>query len=106
MNKQNKRLDTRTKPLILSFRAECPIDWERFQSELNSSEIRFSVEKIHDGCEIEITVENATVKQVFKCCRRVVDGHVMRDTMRTLPLSENSLIRRYNDMNFPKNWID
>jgi hypothetical protein len=95
--------------VIVSFRAECPADLKAFQDELEKRSIEFSWQSNgEDGLpdvEVEMDVFEADIKDVFDAARSVVDGHVICDTLRTVPLSDNSLERRYMAKNdVPSDW--
>lgn len=96
--------------MIISFRAECPADLKAFQDELERRGIEFSWQPISKNgfpdVEVEMDVFEAGIKDVFDAARCVVDAHVICDTLRAQPLSENSLERRYLTKNeVPSDWV-
>lgn len=87
-----------------SFRAECLMDIERFQRRCRASfphvlKMRKIRLKHEDGRESgEIAVELHTplgLDYLRGIMRQVVDGHVMLQTLRPIPLAENKLERDF-----------
>ncbi|ONF42579.1 hypothetical protein BTO32_15340 [Marinobacter lutaoensis] len=97
-------------PSVISFRAECEKDWLDLQNELDAASINYTVAAQDADMgepEIELVLgDGFGIEDVFIAMTKVLDGHVMCDTVRPIPLSENSLIRRYNYKEMPDNWMD
>lgn len=95
--------------MIVSFRAESSEDLKAFQVELEKRSVKFSWQPNSESglpdVNVEMDVFEADIKEVFNAARSIVNGHVICDTLRTVPLSENSLERRYMAENeVPSNW--
>jgi len=107
---------------IVSFRSECQADIDALREQLKKANLLDAVgddsrtigdlklrEKSGEtseipDCRAEWTIRNPlTVRRLFDAMSAVVDGHVMFETLRALPLSQNSLDRRYDDAP-PENW--
>jgi hypothetical protein len=88
-----------------SFRAECKLDVERFQMRFRASfphvlQVRMMPLRLvnttvaQDVSEVAVEVKTPLgVDYVRAVMQEVVDGHVMLQTLRELPLNENSLER-------------
>lgn len=83
-----------------SFRAECKFDVETFKATMRKQNVSLkTVKLVHDDdnlpdVQYEFTsIENIGIIQDI--LRTIVDGHVMLQTLRECPLSENSLVRDY-----------
>lgn len=81
-----------------SFRAECLVDVQRLHGTLNSNGIYHSTKetKILEAGLSDVGVEIcsiASLKTLRAVFAKVVDGHVMLETLRQVPLLENSLER-------------
>lgn len=83
---------------IYSFRAECLVDVERFLSKANELSIKLTKDNQDEVFpDIEIEFESDTdIEGIRNVLRQVVDGHVMIQTLRPVPLSENSLERDWD----------
>lgn len=57
------------------------------------------------GTDFELHLQSATIDDIFDCMCKVVDGHVMCDTVRPVPLKDNPLTRRYNGQTKPQDWM-
>ncbi|WP_425953037.1 hypothetical protein [Ralstonia pseudosolanacearum] len=107
---------------VVSFRSEGQVDIDALMVELNKSDLLVSVSKnskivgnnelrVKSGetfpipdCQVEWTIRSPlTIRRLFDAMNAVVDGHVMAETLRALPLSQNSLERRFEDA-APENW--
>lgn len=83
-----------------SFRAECQVDVDCFLQKSSDSNIKVTVTKtVKDtngfpDVEIEFQSE-AKLEDLIKVMQDVEDGHVMYQTLRQVPLSENNLQRKY-----------
>lgn len=86
---------------IFSFRAECQADVDNFVNECNDACISVAMQVFPDYPATgfpDVTVElqaDATLSSLQAMMRRVVDGHVMLQTIRECPLKDNSLERDY-----------
>jgi hypothetical protein len=95
-----KKSTTKPKPGKVSqttafrFRAECMTDIFNFLSELKSDRcLRIEIIPMHfvdkemgsfSDCECTLLVEGVTEKQMLQAMRKVVDGHVMVQTLMPL----------------------
>lgn len=82
---------------VVSFRAECSHDIHAFEGELNELDIKFTRTEYREGprwpdVDVEYTVL-ASLEHVKAVTSELVDSHVMTETMRECPLSENPLTR-------------
>ncbi|MGE8454449.1 MAG: hypothetical protein ACN6OP_28330 [Pseudomonadales bacterium] len=83
-----------------SFRAECATDAQAFHDLLAKAGVIATVKTQADPSGLpDVEVEMRTVASLARlreilCC--IVDGHVMLQTLRQLPLSENSFERDYD----------
>lgn len=83
---------------IFSFRAECLVDVQRFKAQCEKLGLA-SILSAREGVAPDVGVEMetaASLEIIQDVMRSVVDGHVMRQTLRECPLSENSLERDYD----------
>ncbi len=85
---------------IFSFRAECPDDLEKLYEAFRGSNLiyQFYSNKPQDEEFPDVRVEletSASLEVIREIMRKVVDGHVMLQTLRECPLSENTLERDY-----------
>lgn len=90
---------------ILSFRAECEVDVNRFclQARLHGP-IALTVRRqqllFEDGRssgEVAVEIESSEDLEYMRdVIRDVPDGHVMLQTLRPIPLADNELRRDYN----------
>ncbi len=83
-----------------SFRAECQPDVDSFLQKSQESGIKLTVTKTVKDTngfpDVEIEFESeATLEDLIEVMRKVQDGHVMYQTLRQVPLNENSLKRDY-----------
>ena len=83
-----------------SFRAECQVDVDSFLQKSQESVIKLTVTKnvkVTNGFpDVEIEFESeATLEDLIEVMRKVQNGHVMYQTLRQVPLNENSLKRDY-----------
>lgn len=106
MCKESKNNTEEKSENIISFRAECTIDWMSLAENLENEgiEYRLGIHKM-SGADFELHLRDATIDDVFACMCKVVDGHIMCDTIRPVPLNENPLSRRYNGQTKPKDWM-
>jgi hypothetical protein len=85
---------------VYSFRAECPADVEAFQASAAKANIPVVVTHLvverdaFNDTEVEFK-STATLEAIRDAMREIVDGHAMLETVRAVPLSENSLEREY-----------
>lgn len=82
---------------VLSFRAGCSHDIHAFEGELNELDIKFTRTEYREGprwpdVDVEYTVL-ASLEHVKAITSELIDSHVMTETMRECPLSENPLTR-------------
>ena len=78
-----------------SFRAECQADVDSFLQKSQVSGIKLTV-TTNGFPDVEIEFESeATLEDLIEVIRKVRDGHVVYQTLRQVPLSENSLKRDY-----------
>lgn len=81
-----------------SFRAECPSDVERLKNECNSAGITvsLSVHPYPDFPDVDVELESSSSLGILRDqMSKVVDGHVMVQTLRECRLKDNSLERDY-----------
>ncbi|AXK38526.1 hypothetical protein [Crenobacter cavernae] len=84
---------------IYSFRAECQADVKRFHQECLKVGLITALQAKPDDQFPDVEVElqtDASLEALRNVMRRVVDGHVMLQTLRECPLAENSLERDYD----------
>lgn len=83
---------------IFSFRAECQEDVDALIEAATLAEIEMLIhaypDKVFPDVDVEITTE-ATKEILMKLIRLTDDAHVMRQTLRAVPLKENSLTRDF-----------
>lgn len=88
-----------------SFRAECNLDVDRFCRMVRRRfprifNVQITALKFNDGRfsgEMAVEVDTTeTLESLMDAMRDVIDGHVMLQTLRELPLSENNLARNYD----------
>lgn len=82
-----------------SFRAECPVDVERFQKEAAKAVLVRTLTSKTDAPFPDTAVEfqaEASLDELRDVIRNVVDGHVMLQTLRQCGLACNSLERDYD----------
>ena len=91
---------------VYSFRSECIGDALKFLSEVINTAFKWNVE---GGCMADVQLNHLSMGE-YQCefkslldfnviqsvCRTIVDGHVMLQTLRPIPLSENSLSRDHS----------
>lgn len=81
---------------IFSFRAETRYDANAFFTS-SVPELTISPTKVIPvGLAIDVKVEfesNGTLEQLREILRKIIDGHVMLETLREVPLDKNSLER-------------
>ncbi|WP_146041534.1 hypothetical protein [Pseudomonas sp. DP16D-R1] len=79
---------------VFSCRAECQDDVDAFIAAAKTPEVEMVVrafaDKVFPDVEIEITC-NTSKDELRNIMRGVEDGHMMRQTLRPLPISENSM---------------
>lgn len=91
---------------VVSFRAECTEDVDRLLEGIGLVAVTIKSSAIDPGVEVEIDLGNhLSIRDLYDAMLRVPDGHVMSDTLRALPLSENSLERRDADLP-PWDWAE
>lgn len=87
---------------VFSFRAECRNDVGVFLRSLMASGISVSNADIHASSDgtitfpdvfVEIATSEASVEQLIHASRQVEDLHVIEQTLRPVPLANNSLER-------------
>jgi hypothetical protein len=76
-----------------SFRAECGVDVTNFINQSRQDGVVTITKSNGIGFEIQCTQSFEAVQEAM---RRVIDGHVMLQTLRPVPLSQNSLNRNYD----------
>ncbi|MFL1526522.1 hypothetical protein [Pseudomonas sp. O230] len=80
---------------VFSCRAECQDDIDAFIEAAKAAEVEMAIrafaDKVFPDVEIEIT-STASKDELRDLMRGVEDGHMMRQTLRAVPLSENSLV--------------
>lgn len=82
---------------VFSFRAECRNDVGVFLRSLTTSGVSISYSRIVDmlfpDVAVEIATSEASVEQLIHAARQVEDLHVIEQTLRPVPLADNSLER-------------
>lgn len=85
---------------VFSFRAECPYDFDQFVKAAVLGGIAFTILEVTKGEVIPDIIEphveirtEATLERLRELLRGITDSHVMLQTLRPLPLSENPLNR-------------
>lgn len=83
---------------IFSYRAECQSDVDAFIGVAKSGMVEMQIlafaDKAYPDVDIEITTE-ASKDALMDLMRRIDDAHIMRQTLRALPLKKNSLERDF-----------
>jgi hypothetical protein len=89
---------------VFSFRAECPHDINLFAENLTAKQIQFTIRakdlplasprgpRWMGDCAAEVTVD-LTLEEMRTLMREQIDTHVMIQSLRELPLDQNSLDR-------------
>lgn len=82
---------------IYSFRAECQADVEQLSANCKAvgitwTSLRVIPDKGFPDVEVELET-TATLDELLNAVRAVQDGHVVLQTLRAVPLAQNSLIR-------------
>jgi hypothetical protein len=89
---------------VFSFRAECPHDINRFAETLTAKHIQFTIQardlpldfpkgpRWMGDCAAELTTD-LTIGEVRQLMNEQHDAHVMIQSLRDLPLDQNSLDR-------------
>lgn len=83
---------------FFSFRAECPADVIAFERTCAEVSITTSLAQRADGTYPDVEVELETpagIEDLRDAMRKVVDGHVMLQTLRECRLKDNTLERDY-----------
>ncbi len=84
---------------VYSFRAECKADLKRLSLALRTSAVRYSIRAARDrrppDCAAEIETD-ASLETIREVMRELEDSHVMLQTLRACPLSQNSLERDFD----------
>lgn len=89
-------------PTVFSFRAECRNDVGVFLRSLMASGVSVSNADIRASTNgnitfpdvfVEIATSEASVEQLILAARQVEDLHVIEQTLRPVPLADNSLER-------------
>ncbi|MDI1332425.1 hypothetical protein [Pseudomonas sp.] len=79
---------------VFSCRAECQDDVDAFIEAAKAADfemlVRAFADKVFPDVEIEI-ISDASKDELRDLMRGVEDGHMMRQTLRAVPLSENSM---------------
>jgi hypothetical protein len=83
-----------------SFRAECEADVDALRelAQAQLVECNWTLRRDQHGLpdiDVEVTT-GADQSAVMKLMREILDGHVMIQTLRPVPLSQNSLERDYD----------
>lgn len=83
-----------------SFRAECPDDVEKFHQQCLNSGLITAMRSTSntDGLrDVEVEMETeASLETIRGLMRKVIDGHVMLQTLKDCPLADNMLERDYD----------
>jgi hypothetical protein len=85
---------------VFSFRAECPADVKAFQAGAAQANLPVAIRQLtvereaFNDTEVEFQ-STATLDELRNVMREVIDGHVMAETLRGVPLADNSLERTY-----------
>jgi len=83
--------------MVFSMRAEYQVDFDRFLALMKQDGciLEFTMRPDSDGLpDVEIEfVSDCTLGQIADVIRRVPDGHTMLQTLRSVPLADNSLKR-------------
>ena len=81
--------------MIYSFRAECLHDVDELLKVIRGTLVR-EYRRDPGYPDVEIEFDSPADLAILKAIMSIVeDGHVMRETLRTCPLSENNLEREY-----------
>lgn len=83
---------------FFSFRAECPADVSEFQAACATAGVTTSLTAKPDSefPDVEIELEASVTLEVLRgVMRKVVDGHVMLQTLKACRLKDNTLARDY-----------
>jgi hypothetical protein len=83
-----------------SFRAECPADIDLFEQQCVTAYLNTAIRRVPDPVfpDVDAEMEVGVPLDAMRCLmRQMVNGHVMLQTLRACPLSENSL-ERDNDL--------
>lgn len=87
------------KTQIFSFCAECAEDAEDFDTIVRLSGIQVQVWTLYDSAEFpDVRVElkaSASLERLLGLARKVIDGHVIAQTLRPVALTCNTLERDY-----------
>ena len=79
---------------VFSCRAECQDDVDAFMEAAKAAEVEMLVrafaDKVFPDVEVEITSQ-ASKEILMALMRNSEDAHMMRQTLRAVPLSENSM---------------
>lgn len=84
---------------IFSFRAECTVDVNTFQKECVKAGVITLMRTVPDETfpDVEVELETtSSLEELREVMRRVVDGHVMLQTLRECALADNHLERDYD----------
>ncbi len=85
---------------IFSFRAECQRDVEKLTAVGKAAGIKVAFRNVKHELpfpDVDVEIESQwSLEDLMNLMRSVVDGHVMRQTLRPVPLTENSLERDRN----------
>ncbi|NNM56499.1 hypothetical protein [Acidocella sp.] len=83
---------------IFSFRAECRQDVSEFERRCHIAGLQplLTIHKVENYPDVHIEMRTvASIEKLKTIMRRVIDSHVMIETLRECPLAENSLEREY-----------
>jgi hypothetical protein len=79
---------------LFSFRAECQTDVDRFYEAVKSIGVTIQVSPAKIAPDVLVSLmTDASLEEVRSILAAVPDGHVMAETIREVPLEENSLER-------------
>lgn len=81
-----------------SFRAECLSDVERFQSACSDAGVTVSltIQSEPEFPDVDVELQSSSLLEKLRDqMRKLVDGHLMLQTLRECALNENSLERDY-----------
>jgi hypothetical protein len=81
-----------------SFRAEVPVDVVAFKALLNREGVVSDLNVVGGGELPDVKADmraDAPLERLQELMRQVDDGHVMLQTLRPVPLADNSLVRDF-----------
>jgi hypothetical protein len=101
MSQQDDAFHVGPEAPVYSFRAACPYDFDQFVRTAIDAGMAFSILQVTKGSitgfiEPHVEIRTLVALDWLQAVMRSIDnGHVMLQTLRQLPLSENSMVRDY-----------